>query len=128
VYRFYQIICFVLKNYPNFELHENMLIILWFFFLYHKYNFALNVMYITPHWHVVKDFWNLKILFNRFLIKKIQIPKIPNCECFLSVGNQLKSSQFFSHQNSIIKRVFSLVIFKIDYFCYNCCSSSKVFY
>jgi hypothetical protein len=27
-------------------------------------------MYITPHLHVVKNFWNLKILFNRFLILK----------------------------------------------------------
>jgi hypothetical protein len=29
-----------------------------------KYNFVLDVMYITPHLHVVKDF---EILFNRFL-------------------------------------------------------------
>jgi hypothetical protein len=27
-------------------------------------------MYITPHLHVVKDFWHLKILFNIFLILK----------------------------------------------------------
>jgi hypothetical protein len=28
-------------------------------------------MYITPHLHVVKDSWNLKIMFNRFLTFKI---------------------------------------------------------
>jgi hypothetical protein len=28
-------------------------------------------MYITPHLNVVKDFWNLKFLFNRFLIFEI---------------------------------------------------------
>jgi hypothetical protein len=70
LYKFYQILHFVLKNYLNFKLYENMLIILWFFSCIIKYNFALNVMYITPYLHVVKDFWNLKILFKGFLIFK----------------------------------------------------------
>jgi hypothetical protein len=39
------------------------------------------------------------------------------------VDNQLISFQFFSHQNSFIKKVFSLIICKIDYFLCNCCSS-----
>jgi len=55
-----------LKNYLNLKLDENMLIILWFFSHIVKYDFALDVMYITPHLHVVKDFWNFKIMFNRF--------------------------------------------------------------
>jgi hypothetical protein len=71
VYKFYQILHFILKNYPNFKLYEHILIILWFFSCTIKYNFTLDVMYITPHLHVVKDFWNIKFLFNRFLIFKI---------------------------------------------------------
>ncbi len=65
-------------------------------------------------------------MFNRFLI--FQIPQISNCECFVSVSNQLISCQFFSRQNSIIIRIFRLVIYKIDYFWCNYCSNSKVFY
>jgi hypothetical protein len=34
--RFYQILCLILKKNPNFTLHENMVVILWFLFLYHK--------------------------------------------------------------------------------------------
>jgi hypothetical protein len=34
-----------------------MLIILDFCFYIIKYNFVLDVMHITPHLHVVKDFW-----------------------------------------------------------------------
>jgi hypothetical protein len=36
-----------------------------------NYNFVLDVMYITPHLHVVKDSWEFKIKFNKILIKKI---------------------------------------------------------
>jgi hypothetical protein len=36
VHIFYQILRLILKNYPNFRLYKNMLIILWFVFLYHK--------------------------------------------------------------------------------------------
>jgi hypothetical protein len=32
-----------------------------------NYNFVLDVMYITPHLHVVNDFWNFKKMFNTFL-------------------------------------------------------------
>jgi hypothetical protein len=56
---------FVLKNYLNFKLYENMLIILFLFFFV-NYNFVLDVMYITPHLHVVKKILNFKILFNKF--------------------------------------------------------------
>ncbi len=96
VYKIYQIMDFVLKNYLNFKLYENMLIIS-FFYYFIKYNFFLDVIYITPHLHVVKG-------------------NVSNCECFLSVDIQLTSSQFFSHQNSFINKFSSLVIYKIDYF------------
>jgi hypothetical protein len=52
---FCQILCFVLKIYHNFESYQNMLITLGFF-LYHKLNFVLYIMHITPHLHVAKDF------------------------------------------------------------------------
>jgi hypothetical protein len=52
-------------------------------------------MYITPHLHVVKDSWNFLIMFNRFLKKKILTSQLLNCERFLSVDNQLTSSQSF---------------------------------
>jgi len=41
-----------------------MLTTLGFFLGIIKYKFFLYVMHITPHLHVVKDFWNLKILKN----------------------------------------------------------------
>jgi hypothetical protein len=66
VYRFYQIFHFVSKNNPNFELSENMLTILYFIFLYHKLQLCFRCHVHYTHLHVVKDFWNLKILFNRF--------------------------------------------------------------
>ncbi len=36
VYKFYQILHSISKNYPNFKLYKNMLIISWIVFLYHK--------------------------------------------------------------------------------------------
>jgi hypothetical protein len=36
-----------------------------------KYNFALDVMYITPHLHVVKNFWKFKILLIKIKFFKI---------------------------------------------------------
>jgi hypothetical protein len=64
-----------------------------------------------------KGIFKLIFFFNRFLIfKKFQISQILNCELFLSVDNQLTSSQKNSHQNSFIKKLFSLVIYKIDCF------------
>jgi hypothetical protein len=58
MYNFYQIFLFILKNYLNFKLYENMLIIECFILVFINYNFVLDVTYITPHLHVVKDFWN----------------------------------------------------------------------
>jgi hypothetical protein len=55
VYIFYQILCFIFKNYPNFKLYKIFLIILYIVCLCHKIQLVLNVMYITPHLHVVKD-------------------------------------------------------------------------
>jgi hypothetical protein len=40
-------------------------------FFFHKLQKKFNVMYITPLLHAIKDFWNLKLFFNRFLIFKI---------------------------------------------------------
>jgi hypothetical protein len=71
MYKFYQILHFILKIYLNFKLYENMWIIWCFILLFHILNFFLDVMYITPHLHVVTNFWDLKILFNRFLILKM---------------------------------------------------------
>jgi hypothetical protein len=66
--KFYQILHFILKIYFNFKLYENMLIILCFILMFHILQFCLDVLYITPHLHVVTNFWDLKILFNRSLI------------------------------------------------------------
>jgi signal transduction histidine kinase len=87
VYRFYQILHFVLKNYLNFKLYEDMLILFYdFFSCLIKYNFALYFVYITPHLHVIKDFWNFKILFNRFLVfKKFKFHKF-QIEFFFEYG------------------------------------------
>jgi hypothetical protein len=38
------------------------------FLFFVNYNFVVDVMYITPHLHVVKDSWNFFIMFNRFFI------------------------------------------------------------
>jgi len=56
--KFCHILYFILKIYHNFESYQNVLITLGFFFLYHKHNFILYVMHITPHLHMVKDSWN----------------------------------------------------------------------
>jgi hypothetical protein len=49
VYKFYQILCFILKFYPNFKLYENMLIVYFFILLFHKLQlcFKCHVHY-TP--------------------------------------------------------------------------------
>ncbi len=70
MYRLYQILCFVLKKYLNFKLYKKMLIIYCFILFFINKIFVLDVMYITPHLHVVKDSWNFKFLFNRFKISK----------------------------------------------------------
>jgi hypothetical protein len=36
------------------------------FFCLIKYNFALDFMYITPHLHVIKDFWILFFKSKKF--------------------------------------------------------------
>jgi hypothetical protein len=129
VYKIYEIFHFILKNYFNFKLYENMLIIFLFFYFFIKIFLKKDVMYITPHLHVVKDFWKFEILFNRFLILKIlRFHNFQIVSVFLNVDNQLTSPQFFSHQNSFIKIIFSLLFYKIDCFLCNYCSISKVLY
>jgi hypothetical protein len=63
------------------------------------------------------------VFFKFFKFHNFQIVSV-----FLNVDNQLTSSQFFSHQNSFIKRIFNLITYKIDYFWCNYYSSSKVLY
>ncbi len=49
VYKFYQILCFILKNYFKFKLYENMLIIWWFILLFHKIQLCFRChVYYTP--------------------------------------------------------------------------------
>jgi len=54
VYISYQILHFILKNYLNFKFYENILIFNALFYFFINYNFVLDVMYITPHLHVVR--------------------------------------------------------------------------
>jgi hypothetical protein len=121
VYKFYQILHFVLKHYPNFKSYENRVIILWFSFLYHKIKicFICHVHYTT----FTCGKWLLKLIYSKYF----KISQISNCECFWNVGNQLTSSQKNSHQISIIKRVFNIVIYKIDYFLFNCWINTRSF-
>jgi len=72
-----------------------------------NYNFVLYVMNITPHLHVVKDFWK----FENW--KNFEILKFSNCECFLNVDSRLLSFKSFYHQYYFIKIVFYLVLCKI---------------
>jgi hypothetical protein len=54
MYKLYKILHFVLKKHHNCKMYENMLTILCFIFL-DLCNFVLvDVMYSTPHLHVVK--------------------------------------------------------------------------
>jgi hypothetical protein len=127
MFKLHQSLRFVLENYLNFKLYENMLIIIFIIF-YYKLFFFFDVMYITSHLHAVKDFWNFKFLFNIFLINFFF--KFYNFQIVIvfCVDNQLASSQFFFIKIHFIKRIFSLVICKIDFFLCNCCSSSKILY
>jgi hypothetical protein len=55
--KFFQILYFILKNYHKFESYQNMLIILYFYFLYHK----LQIYYIS-HVHYTLFRCDIKIL------------------------------------------------------------------
>jgi hypothetical protein len=46
VYRFYQILHFILKNHHNFKSYKNMIIVLGFSFLYHKSQLCSYVIHI----------------------------------------------------------------------------------
>jgi hypothetical protein len=59
VYKFYQILCFILKNDHNFKLYHNMLKFSNVISCIISYNFSLSNIYITSHLHVVKDSWTL---------------------------------------------------------------------
>jgi hypothetical protein len=126
VYKFYQILCFVLKNYPNFKLYQNMLTILCFIFLFHKLQLSFGYHVHYTLFTCGKGLLNLKIFFNRFLSFKIF--QFHNLWVFFECGQSINIIFFFSHQNSFIKNFFSLIIYEIDYFWCNNCSSSKVLY
>jgi hypothetical protein len=80
-----------------------MLTTLGFCSLYYKLPICLYVMHITPHLHVVKDFWNFLILKNISNSKKFQIPHLLNCEFSLNVGNRLLSSNYFTIKIILLK-------------------------
>jgi hypothetical protein len=87
------------------------------YFIFHKIKicFRCHVHYtpFTCGKGLLKFYNFVQYIFN---LKKIPISQLSNCECFSNVNNQLTSSQFFSHQNYLIKIVFNLVFYKIDYF------------
>ncbi len=126
--KFYQILHFILKFYHNFESYQNMLITCVFFLGIINYNFVLYFMHITPHLHVVKDFWNFKKLKNTLNFYKFLIPYLLNCKCFLNSGSRLLSSKIFYHQNYVITIVLYLVLYKINHIWHNTYSSSNVLF
>jgi hypothetical protein len=111
VCKFCQILDFILKIYHNIKWSQNMLTILDFFSYIKNYNFVLDVMHITPHLHVVKDFSKTINLINT-LNFIFFFSYILSCECFLNLGSRLLSSIFFYHKIFVITIVLYLVIFK----------------
>ncbi len=69
IYKFNQIMHFVLKNYPNFKMYEIILIILCFVFLFHKLQlcFRCHVHY-TP-FTCAEKLLEFKNIFNKFFFK-----------------------------------------------------------
>jgi hypothetical protein len=57
VYKFCQILCFILKNDHNFKSCLNMLTILSFSFLSHKPQLCSYVIHIMTHLHLKNDSW-----------------------------------------------------------------------
>ncbi len=80
-------------------------------------------MHITPHLHVVNDFWKFWKIHWIF-----KIPYLLNCECVLNLGTRLLSSIFFYHQNYVITIVLYLVHCKINHsWCVAYTSSNVLF-
>jgi hypothetical protein len=46
-------------------------------------------MDIAPYLHVVKNFWNFKILKTILNFEKNLYPYLLNCECFMNLGSRL---------------------------------------
>jgi len=82
MYRFCQILCFVLKNCHNFKSYQNMLTFSSLVSYVNLYIY-LKKIYIASHLHVVKTFELLKTLN----FDKHKIEKIWKFECFKNVSN-----------------------------------------
>jgi hypothetical protein len=93
VYNFLPNFMFQLKHYLNSNCIKIWKLFYVLFFYFINYNFPLIVMYITPYLHVVKDFWNLKFLFNSFLTFKIF--KFHNLWMFFECGQSINIISFF---------------------------------
>jgi len=57
VYKYCEILCFILKICHNFKSYQNMLTFSSLISYIINYNFYLNNIYITSHLHVEKDSW-----------------------------------------------------------------------
>jgi len=61
MYRFCQILCFILKNCHNFKSYQNMLAFSNLISYIINYNFFKNNIYIiASHLHIIKDLWTFK--------------------------------------------------------------------
>ncbi len=118
---------FILKIYHSFQSYQNMLITLGFCSLYHKLQLCLYSMHITPHLHVIKDFWNLMFFKNPLNFKEFQIPSLLDFEFFSNAINRLISYKFSYHQFFYIKRVLYLILCRINHIWCNYLQSSNVF-
>jgi hypothetical protein len=79
-----QILCFILKNDDNLKSNPKMLILKSWIWCNINYKFVQYIMYIIPHFYVVKHFWSFEILnfqmyiFWIFKVLKFHIFKIVN--------------------------------------------------
>jgi hypothetical protein len=95
--------------------HAHMIITLSFSFSYHKPQLCSYVIHIMTHLHLANDSWNLNALKLYFELKTFSNTTIFNYECFSYVHDRLSSFQFFAHQFLFINKVFSLVLYKINF-------------
>ncbi len=113
MYRFYQILCFILKNDHNFKSCWNMIFILTFNLFYHKPQCFSYVIHIITHLHLTNDYWNLNILKLYFEFLKFSSTTIMSDFCVWMVGYHHLA--FFPHQNFLLKKFLSRVLYKFDF-------------
>jgi len=92
-----------------------MLTTLNFSFLYPKPQLCSYVICIMTHLHLANDFKNLNILKSYLELRKSQVPQSLNYECISNLDGTLSSFQKNSHQHFFIKRILSLMLYKIDF-------------